>query len=81
MAKKLDIFIIVYLDDIFIYSKNPSQFHIDAIWWVLEHLRKNGFFANLKKCHFHQNKVRFLEYIVSTQKIQMQDHKIEAVKN
>ena len=50
LAKKLNIFVIVYLDDIFIYTKDPSQAHINAIWWILKELRKYGFFANLKKC-------------------------------
>ena len=31
LAKKLDIFIIVYLDDILIYTKNPGQSHIEAV--------------------------------------------------
>ena len=81
LAKKLNIFIIIYLDDILIYTKDPSQGHIDGVWWVLELLRKNGLFANLKKCCFHQDEVRFLRYVVSTQRIQMEDEKIKAVKN
>ena len=48
LAKKLDIFVIVYLNDIFIYTKDPSQAHIDAVWWIFEELRRNGLFANLK---------------------------------
>ena len=36
LAKKLDIFIIVYLDNILIYTKDPGQPHIDTIYWVLE---------------------------------------------
>ena len=35
-AKKLDIFVIVYLDNIFIYTKNPSQAHIDAVKWIFK---------------------------------------------
>ena len=50
LAKKLDIFVIVYLDDIFIYTKDPSQAHVNAIWWVFEELRKHDLFAKLKKC-------------------------------
>lgn len=32
LAQKLDIFIIVYLDDIFIYTENTSQAHFNAVW-------------------------------------------------
>ena len=65
LVKKLDIFVIVYLDNILIYTKDTRQAHINAVWWVLELLRKNGLFANLKKCRFYQNEVRFLEYVIS----------------
>ena len=50
LAKKLNIFVIVYLDYILIYIKNPGQLYINALWWVFKKLRKNGLFANLKKC-------------------------------
>ena len=64
LAKKLDIFVMVYLNNIFIYIKDLGQANIDAIWWVFKELRKNGRFAKLKKCQFHKEKVRFLGYIV-----------------
>ena len=54
---------------------------MEAMWWVLDFLRKNGLFANLKKCWFHKDKVQFLGYVVSSYGIQMKDEKIEAVKN
>ena len=80
-AKKLDIFVIVYLDDIFIYIKDPSQGYTKAVWWVLDLLRKNGLLINLKKCRFYKNEVRFLGYVVSSHSIWMEDEKIEVVKN
>ena len=49
LTKKFDVFIIVYLDDILIYAKNKGQGHVKAIQWVLDPLRKNSLFANLKK--------------------------------
>lgn len=36
LAKKLDIFIIVYLDNIFIYTKNKAEGHVKVVTWVLE---------------------------------------------
>ncbi len=56
-AEKLDIFVVVYLDDILIYIEDPSQPHVDVVRWVLEQLRKHGLYANLKKCRFHEDEV------------------------
>ena len=81
LAEKLDIFVIVYLDDIFIYTEDQGQGHVEAVWLVLDFLRKNGLFTNLKKCRFHKDEVRFLGYIVSSQNIQIEDERIEVVKN
>ena len=53
LAEKLDISIIVYLDNILIYIKDAGQDHVEAVRWVLGELRKHGLFANLKKCRFH----------------------------
>ena len=57
LAKKLDIFVIVYLDDILIYTNDTRNGHITAVRWVLKQLRKFLLFANLKKCQFYQKEV------------------------
>ena len=36
LAKKLDVFVIIYLDNILIYTKDPGQPHVKAIRWVLD---------------------------------------------
>ena len=79
-AEKLDIFVIVYLDDILIYTNDDRNGHVSAVWWVLEQLRKFSLFANLKKCWFHQEEVRFFGYMVFSKDICMEDKRIEAVK-
>ena len=66
LVERLNIFVIVYLDDILIYTENQGQGHVEAVRWELDHLRKNGLFANLKKCRFHKDEVRFLGYVVSS---------------
>ena len=81
LAKKLDVFDIVYLDNILIYTEDEGQGHVEAVWWVLDLLRKNGFFANLKKCWFHWDEFPILRYIVSAQGPQIKDERIEAVIN
>ena len=80
LAENLDIFVIVYLDDILIYTKDPGQPHVEAICWVLDHLQKYLLFANLKKCRFYQDEIYFLEYIMSSKGISMKAKKIEVVK-
>ena len=81
LAEKFDIFVIVYLDDILIYTKDSSQAHINAVWWVFEKLRKHSLFANLKKCQFHTDKVCFLRYVVSAHWVQIENERIKVVKN
>ena len=80
LVEKLDIFVIVYLDDILVYIEDSGQPHVDVVHWVIEQLHKHGFFANLKKCRFHQDEVRFLGFVVSAQRINMEEERIEAVK-
>ena len=80
LAEKLDVFVIVYLDDILIYTKDAGQGHVEAVQWVLGELQKHGLFANLKKCRFHQEEIRFLGYVVSSQGIRMEEEKIDTVK-
>ena len=81
VVKKLDIFVIVYLYDILIYIEDQGQAHVDIVWCVLEELRKNRFFTKLKKCCFHKDKVCFLGYVVSAQRVQIEEEKINVVKN
>ena len=79
-AEKLDIFVIVYLDNILIHTDDEGDGHVSAVRWVLEQLRKFLLFANLKKCQFHQEEVWFLGYVVSSKGIRMKEERIKAVK-
>ena len=79
LAEKLDIFIIVYLDDILIYIKDSSQPHIEDVRWILDQLWKYLLFANLKKYCFHQDEIHFLEYVVSSKRISIEAKKIKIV--
>lgn len=64
LAEKFYIFVILYLEDILIYNEDPEQGHSNP-FDLLEVLRKHGLSANLKKCWFHKDEVRFLGYVVS----------------
>ena len=81
LAEKLDIFVVVYLDNILINTKNLGQLYIEAICWVLDQLRKHFLFANLKKCCFHQDEVCFLRYMVLLKRISIKAKRIKVVKD
>ena len=81
LAEKLNIFVIIYLDATFIYIKYPVQSYVAAIWWVLDLLRKYGFFVNFKKGHFYKDEVCFLSYIIFAQGIRMENKRIEEIRN
>ena len=81
LAEKLDIFIIVYLNDILIYINDAGQSHIEAVRWVLNQLQKHSLFAYLKKCRFYQDEVCFLGYKVLSKGINMQAERIEVMKD
>ena len=72
-------FVIIYFDDILIYRKNLDD-HIVHLKSVLEVLRKEKLFANLKNYTFCTDKLVFLGFIVSAQGIQVNEDKIQAIK-
>ena len=59
----LDVCVVIYLDDILIYSNNMSEHH-QHIKEVLKYLRKTGLYAKAEKCKFHSELVEYLEYIL-----------------
>lgn len=42
LAEKLDMFVIIHLDNILIYTKNPGQLQMEVMRWVFDQLRKHG---------------------------------------
>ncbi len=81
LAEKLDIFVVVYLDGILIYTEDPRQPYVEAVRWVLKQLRKHGLYTNLKKCRFYEDKVQFLHFVVLAQGIRMEEERIKAVRD
>ena len=72
-------FVVVYFDDILIYSKCFSD-HVKHLEKVLEALRKESLFANLKKCTFCTNELAFLGFVVSSQGLQVDQETIKAIQ-
>jgi hypothetical protein len=55
----LDDFVVYYINDIFIFSKNLEK-HEQHVQLMLDKLREIKFYAKLEKCEFHQIKMEFL---------------------
>ena len=72
-------FVMVYFDDILINSKNLAD-HVQHLKSVLDVLRKEKLFANLKKCTFCTNNLVFLGFVVSAQGIHGDLEKIRAIQ-
>ena len=72
-------FVVVYFDNILIYSKNIND-HVVHLKSVLDVLRKEKLFANLKKCNFCTDKLMFLGFVVSAQGIQVDGEKVRAIQ-
>ena len=74
----LDIFTIIYLDDILIFSKTQEE-HDEHVRQVLQRLQEYGLYAKLEKCSFDRNQVEFLGYIVSPEGISMDPAKVQTI--
>ncbi|KAL0556444.1 hypothetical protein IC582_004958 [Cucumis melo] len=74
----LDTFVIVFIDDILVYSKAEAE-HEEYLHMVLETLRANKLYAKFSKCEFWLKQVSFLGHIVSKDDVSVDPAKIEVV--
>ncbi|KAL0172764.1 hypothetical protein M9458_033075, partial [Cirrhinus mrigala] len=72
-------FVVVYIDDILIYSRNQAE-HRQHVLQVLQKLRQHSLFLKLEKCEFHQSSVQFLGYNISAEGVQMDQGKVDAIQ-
>jgi len=76
----LNVCVMIYLDDILIYSNNMSKHH-QYVKEVLKHLHKAGLYAKAEKCEFHSESVEYLGYILSPSGLTMSDNKIKIIQD
>ncbi|KAL0539586.1 hypothetical protein IC582_023802 [Cucumis melo] len=74
----LDTFVIVFIDDILIYSKTEAE-HEEHLRLALQTLRDNKLYAKFSKCEFWLKQVSFLGHVVSKAGVSVDPAKIEAV--
>ena len=74
----LDRFVVVFIDDILVYSKDTQE-HEQHLRILLQILREKRLFAKLSKCDFWLKEVSFLGHIVSAKGIRVYPAKIEAI--
>src|SRR4051812_23776036 len=74
----LDQFVVVYLDDILIYSKNEEE-HAEHLRLILEKLREHKLYAKYSKCEFWLPEVTFLEHVISKDGIAVTPERIQAI--
>ena len=74
----LDVSVIVYIDDILIYSQNDAD-HSYHIQQVLELLRQHKLYGTIAKCEFFKDSVEYLGHIISARGIATDPKKVEII--
>ena len=76
----LDSFVIVFIDDIFVYLKDEDD-HMGHLSVVLQTLKEHQLYAKYSKCEFLLRSVSFVGHIISSEGVKLDPRKMEEVKN
>ncbi|MBW0552772.1 hypothetical protein O181_092487 [Austropuccinia psidii MF-1] len=74
----LDVFVVVYLDDIMVLSKSEEE-HVTRVSTALTRIRANNLFAKASKCLFHVTSVDYLGYVVSSEGLTIDQEKVQQI--
>ena len=80
LREYLDLFCVVYIDNILIYSNNKRE-HREQVQKVLAKLKEAELYAKPEKCEFSVEKITFLGFVISAVGIKMDLAKVEAIHN
>jgi hypothetical protein len=75
---ELDKFVVVFIDDILIYSKNEEE-HAKHLWIVLTRLREHQLYAKISKCMFWLEEIQFLRHVLSANGIAVDPSKVKDI--
>ena len=78
-GRYLDKFVLVFLNDILIYSNNEE--HEEHFRLTLKLLREHQLYAKLSKCDFYRDRIQYLGHIISEEGISVDPENIEAINN
>jgi hypothetical protein len=78
LREYLDVFVVVYLDDILVYSKTEAE-HVIHVKKVLQALKDVNLRVKPEKSQFHQQTIEFLGYIISGDGLKMDQAKVKAI--
>jgi hypothetical protein len=75
----LDKFVIVFLNDILVYSKSEEE-HEQHLRMVFQGLREHQLYSKLSKCSFYQRQIHYLGHIISEEGIVVDPEKVETIR-
>uniref|UniRef100_A0A0G4HZ16 Reverse transcriptase domain-containing protein n=1 Tax=Chromera velia CCMP2878 TaxID=1169474 RepID=A0A0G4HZ16_9ALVE len=72
--------VIIFIDDILVYSRTLVQ-HVKDVKWVLDLLRANNLYIKIKKCKFFTNSTHFLRFVIDAKGIMPECLKLELIRD
>jgi hypothetical protein len=77
---ELDKFVVVFIDDILVYSRNEEE-HAGHLHVVFQHMREHRLYAKLSKCDFWLKEIKFWGHTISQDGIAVDPEKVQEVMN